>query len=88
LSRLILFPDTNVFLQCRALHELPWGDAIQADEIELLIGAPVQDRMRSTGSRVTVTAGARVVPGKPMASSEAYWDPWMSPSRYARAHPK
>jgi len=32
-------------LQCRALHELPWGDAIQADEIELLIGAPVQDEI-------------------------------------------
>ena len=45
MTRLILFPDTNVFLQCRALHELPWGDAAQADEIELLIGAPVQDEI-------------------------------------------
>jgi PIN domain len=45
LSRLILFADTNVFLQCRALHEVPWGDAVQADEIELVIGAPVQDEI-------------------------------------------
>jgi hypothetical protein len=45
LTRLILFPDTNVFLQCRALQELPWGDATHADEIELLIGAPVQDEI-------------------------------------------
>jgi hypothetical protein len=45
LSRLILFPDTNVFLQCRALHEVPWGDTVQADEIALLIGAQVQDEI-------------------------------------------
>jgi hypothetical protein len=43
--RLILFPDTNVFLQCRVLHEVPWSDALQADEIELIIGAPVQDEI-------------------------------------------
>jgi PIN domain len=45
LIHLILFPDTNVFLQCRALHELPWGDCGKVDEIELLIGAPVQDEI-------------------------------------------
>ena len=53
MSRLILFPDTNVFLQCRALQELLWGDAAQADEIELLIGAPVQeeiDRLKGDGN--------------------------------------
>lgn len=47
-ARLILFPDTNVFLQCRALHEVPWGDAVQADEIELLIGAPDYSGIRSS----------------------------------------
>jgi hypothetical protein len=41
----ILFPDTNVFLQCKALNELQWGDIIDADEIELLVGAPVQDEI-------------------------------------------
>jgi hypothetical protein len=41
----ILFPDTNVFLQCKALNELQWGDIIVADEIELLVGAPVQDEI-------------------------------------------
>jgi hypothetical protein len=39
------FPDTNVLLQCRALEQLPWGDEIEADEIQLLIGAPVQDEI-------------------------------------------
>jgi hypothetical protein len=45
MKRILLFPDTNVFLQCRAFDELPWADSIDADEIELLIGAPVQDEI-------------------------------------------
>lgn len=51
--RLILFPDTNVFLQCRALHEVPWREIADAEEVELLIGAPVQDeidRLKSDGN--------------------------------------
>lgn len=51
--RLIIFPDTNVFLQCRALNEVPWSEITQAEEIELLIGAPVQDeidRLKSDGN--------------------------------------
>src|SRR5260221_7173731 len=50
----ILFPDTNIFLQCKALNELQWSDAIDADEIELLIGAPVQDeidRLKNDGNQ-------------------------------------
>jgi hypothetical protein len=52
-ARLILFPDTNVFLQCRALHEVPWGDVTQVQEIELLVGSPVQneiDRLKGDGN--------------------------------------
>jgi PIN domain len=52
-QRLVLFPDTNVFLQCRALHEVPWKDALEAEELELLIGAPVQDeidRLKNDGN--------------------------------------
>lgn len=50
----VLFPDTNVFLQCRALHELPWKDALEAEELELVIGAPVQneiDRLKNDGNQ-------------------------------------
>jgi hypothetical protein len=53
-QRKIVFPDTNVFLQCKAVNELPWGDVIEADEIELLIGAPVQDeidRLKNDGNQ-------------------------------------
>ncbi|HEY0803169.1 MAG TPA: PIN domain-containing protein, partial [Steroidobacteraceae bacterium] len=37
--------DSNVFLQCKALHDLSWSDVSQANDIELLIGAPVQDEI-------------------------------------------
>jgi hypothetical protein len=50
----VLFPDTNVFLQCRALHEVPWQDALETEEVELLIGAPVQDeidRLKNDGNQ-------------------------------------
>jgi PIN domain len=50
----VLFPDSNVFLQCQALHELPWKDSLDAEEIELLVGAPVQDeidRLKNDGNQ-------------------------------------
>jgi hypothetical protein len=49
----LLFPDSNVFLQCKALPELPWSDLLQADNIDLLIGTPVQDeidRLKNDGN--------------------------------------
>jgi len=50
----VLFPDTNIFLQCRALKELPWAECINADRIDLLIGAPIQDeidRLKQDGNQ-------------------------------------
>jgi len=44
-KRIVVFPDTNVLLQCRALHELPWAHLLEVDEILLLIGAPVRDEI-------------------------------------------
>ena len=45
-----LFPDTNVFVQCRALHELDWS---AYDEIRLIVCTPVQreiDRHKARGN--------------------------------------
>ena len=39
---LYLFPDTNVFVQCRALHELDWSEYAQYDEVHLVVCPPVQ----------------------------------------------
>jgi rRNA-processing protein FCF1 len=50
----ILFPDTNVFLQCRTLREIPWKDVIDTEDLELLIGAQVVDEiddLKSNGNQ-------------------------------------
>jgi hypothetical protein len=38
---LILFPDTNLFVQCRALHELDW-QRYGFDDIQLIVCRPIQ----------------------------------------------
>ena len=48
-----LFPDTNVFVQCRALHELDWSEYDEYDEIRLIVCTPVQreiDRHKARGN--------------------------------------
>lgn len=45
MRRLVLFPDTNVFLQCKKLNELSWEGFPDADTIELLVGTPIQDEI-------------------------------------------
>lgn len=44
MRHIVLFPDTNIFLQCKTLQELPWA-AFDVDRVDLLIGAPVQDEI-------------------------------------------
>src|SRR6185312_14749549 len=39
---LYLFPDTNLFAQCRALEELDWDRWGDFDEVHLLVSRPVQ----------------------------------------------
>ena len=39
---LYLFPDTNLFLQCRSLKELPWSKWSGYEEIRLVVCRPVQ----------------------------------------------
>ncbi|QSZ57717.1 hypothetical protein [Rhizobium sp. ZX09] len=52
-KRLILFPDSNLFFQCRALGELPWKELGDYDEVELIVSRPVQkeiDRHKGGGN--------------------------------------
>lgn len=49
----VLFLDTNVFLQCKPLTELPWGDLAAGDELLLLVPRAVQeelDRLKQDGN--------------------------------------
>jgi predicted ribonuclease YlaK len=39
---LYLFPDTNLFAQCRALEELDWDRWGDFDEVHLIVSRPVQ----------------------------------------------
>jgi hypothetical protein len=48
----VLFPDTNLFLQCNAIEQLPWEE-ISEDDILLLISRPVQneiDELKQSGN--------------------------------------
>jgi predicted ribonuclease YlaK len=43
MSRILaLFPDTNVFVQCRPLHELKWSEWSEFDEVRLIVCRVVQ----------------------------------------------
>lgn len=49
---LTLFPDTNVFLQCRPLHDLPWRE-LSADAVTVMVAPPVWkeiDRQKGDGN--------------------------------------
>jgi hypothetical protein len=39
---LYLFPDTNLFFQCRPLEQLDWGPWKDFDEVHLIVSRPVQ----------------------------------------------
>ena len=41
-KRLTLVTDTNLFIQCRALNELPWSELGDFDEINVVVTRPVQ----------------------------------------------
>lgn len=51
-ERAVLFPDTNLFIQCHPLEALDWSLISTAPEIELLVSRPVQaeiDRQKGKG---------------------------------------
>jgi hypothetical protein len=59
---LFLFPDTNLFAQCRALHELDWPRYEGFDEVRLMVSRPVQaeidDQKNRGGDRLARRARA------------------------------
>lgn len=64
-SKVFLFPDTNLFIQCKPLRELDWSAWAAFDEVELIVSRPVQaeiDRQKGGGNnrlakRARATAG-------------------------------
>lgn len=54
-----LFPDTNLFVQCRQLAELDWSQWADFDRIELVLTRPVQaelDRQKKAQGRISKRA--------------------------------
>jgi len=53
MTSLFLLPDVNLFLQCKALHALPWKEISETEKIVLLISRTVQgeiDRLKGDGN--------------------------------------
>jgi len=51
--KLYLFPDTNIFLQCKPLDQVNFKEITDCDEIEIIITRPVQqeiDRQKGQGN--------------------------------------
>ena len=59
---LYLFPDTNLFIQCRDLQELDWSEWKEFSEVHLIVCLPVQqeiDRQKTRGESNRVGKRAR-----------------------------
>lgn len=53
-KKIYLFPDTNLFIQCKALSELDWSAWNSFDEVCLLVSRPVQaeiDKHKNMGNK-------------------------------------
>ena len=48
---LYLFPDTNVFIQCRPLHQVDWSEWEEFSEIHLIVSRPVQREIDNQKTR-------------------------------------
>jgi hypothetical protein len=55
-QNLYLFPDTNLFIQCKELRELDWSGWKSFEEVHLIVCRPVQreidDQCKRGNSRV------------------------------------
>ena len=56
---LYLFPDTNLFIQCHLLPELPWSKLGEFDEIHLIVCRPVQREIDTQKNRGKDRVGKR-----------------------------
>ena len=48
---LYLFPDTNVFIQCRPLHQVGWSEWEEFPEVHLIVSRPVQREIDNQKTR-------------------------------------
>src|SRR6188508_67432 len=56
---LYLFPDTNVFLQCKPLEQVAWASFGSWDRIEVLLTRPVQTEIDSLKDKGNSRRAAR-----------------------------
>ncbi len=54
-----IFPDTNLFIQCRPLHELDWSKWAEFDEVHLLVCRPVQREIDNQKARGNDRVGTK-----------------------------
>ena len=54
-----LFPDTNLFIQCRALEEIDWSVLSAFSEVDLIVSRPVQREIDSQKNRGNDRVGRR-----------------------------
>ncbi|MDE2997754.1 MAG: PIN domain-containing protein [Gemmatimonadota bacterium] len=54
-----LFPDTNLFIQCRPLDQLDWSDWLEFDQVNLIVCRPVQREIDSRKNRGNDRAAKR-----------------------------
>ena len=66
---LYLFPDTNVFIQCRPLKDLDWSKWADFDEVHLLVCRMVQREIDHQKNRGNDRVGQRA-----RKSSSLFWD--------------
>jgi len=56
---LYLFPDTNLFIQCRPLDQLDWSKWKDFDEVQLIVSRPVQSEIDNQKKRGNDRVGKR-----------------------------
>ena len=54
-----LFPDTNLFIQCRPLEELDWSEWVEFEEVHLIVCRPVQREIDNQKNRGNDRVGQR-----------------------------
>ena len=56
---LYLFPDTNLFIQCRSLEHIDWSEIGEFDEIQLFVSQPVQKEIDAQKNKGNQRLGKR-----------------------------
>ncbi|TRC77691.1 hypothetical protein FJV83_28790 [Mesorhizobium sp. WSM4307] len=58
-TRIHLFPDTNLFFQCKDIGELPWSELGDFDQVELIVTRPIQKEIDKSKGEMTTRLGKR-----------------------------